>query len=413
MKLLDVSQSYLSDNPTDIAGIHIHRQWLALRRRGWDIRVIAPQALFYRELKGIGRYYPLHSCRDDIPIWRPRYLWVPKVLVSYGFLVERFYQQAAFRHLKAITAGWEPDLVVGDFLIPGGLASVKLARHFRVPLVFKTHGHDVRIIARVSAASRLRREYYRAIIEAAEKIVCNGQGLYDQLLGTGLADPQRVLSIPIGVDTDLFYVPSAAERAAVRGQLGLPLEAQVWLFVGRWEHAKGSRELTDVLRRLLGRYPQAHFVAIGPLHDHASRQALEAACERVHFFGPVEPHAVRDYMFAGDLFVLPSYEEGLPSSLLEAMACGLPPIATPVGGIPAVVTHEQDGLLIPPQDCDALEEALVRCASDAAYRARLGQAARRTIAEGPYSLASVGAALHGVFTEVLANGRRAAPAMSN
>ena len=98
--------------------------------------------------------------------------------------------------------------------------------------------------------------------------------------------------------------------------------------------------------------------------------------ERVIVAGPAFGADKYRWLCGADIFVLPSYAEGLPISMLEAMAAGLPMIVTPVGGIPSVITHDVDGLLVPPGDRIALAAAINRLAQDAALRQRLGTAAR-------------------------------------
>jgi len=120
--------------------------------------------------------------------------------------------------------------------------------------------------------------------------------------------------------------------------------------------------------------------------DGLSRGSLEALAKdlqvRARFTGIVRGDAKRDWLVAADAFVLPSLRlpsgrtEGTPTALLEAMSAGLPVIASAVGGIPDVVTHEKNGLLVPPDDVPALHAALSRVATDAALRKRLSRAAK-------------------------------------
>ncbi len=100
---------------------------------------------------------------------------------------------------------------------------------------------------------------------------------------------------------------------------------------------------------------------------------------RVHFLG--QRPDIPDLLGALDIFVLPSHSEGVSLALLEAMAAGLPVIATAVGGLPEVVTDGVNGLLIPPQDPEALAQALARLLDDPALAKKLGENARRHVEE--------------------------------
>ena len=117
---------------------------------------------------------------------------------------------------------------------------------------------------------------------------------------------------------------------------------------------------------------------------------------RVEFTGWLEAERARATLAAATIFVLPSFVEGMPMALLEAMALGLPVIATPVGGVPEIVTHQVDGLLVPPGDVDALAAAIARLMSEPALRERLGRAARETAAQR-FSLDSAVERLLGIY----------------
>ncbi len=404
MKLLDIAQSYLSDDPTDIAGVFIHRQFQVLKRKGWDIKVVNPQALFYRELKGRGRYYPMQSDRDGIPIWRPRYFWFPKWLNSDGFIYETAYKRAVLRSLKQFRDHWKPDLIVGDWIVPGGFAAAEVATKWKTPLVLRARGHDVEVMIRTSRQSNRRRAHYCSIIDRATWVVCQGQGLYRELQESELYDAKKLVCLTNGLDTDLFHPASAGERSAARLAVGLPEKAVVALFVGRWEKSKGSRELTQALKAALTRFPDVHFVSIGPVLDRPSRLELEQCFSRARFLGPVEPRKVNSFYHASDIFVLPSYREGLPNALLEALACGLLAIVTPVGGIPSIVRDKMNGIIVQPRDPASLEMALIDCLYDFERTQALRTAARQTIPDMRLDLVSVASQVHELF-ENCVNGR--------
>ena len=101
--------------------------------------------------------------------------------------------------------------------------------------------------------------------------------------------------------------------------------------------------------------------------------------------GWLGPERLRAELAGASVFALPSYAEGMPMALLEAMSWGLPVIATPVGGVPQVIEHEVNGLFVDPDDIDGIAAAIARLMSDPALRERLGAAARKTI-EARFSL---------------------------
>jgi glycosyltransferase involved in cell wall biosynthesis len=138
------------------------------------------------------------------------------------------------------------------------------------------------------------------------------------------------------------------------------------LYVGRLTKAKAVDVLVAAMREL----PGERLTIVG---DGPERPALEQAARtlgNVRFVGRVEHARVADHLAAAKLLVLPSRQEGQPNVLMEAMARGVPVIATRVGGVPDLVAHERTGLLVEPDDGTGLAEAIRRLSSDAALRAR-------------------------------------------
>lgn len=159
-------------------------------------------------------------------------------------------------------------------------------------------------------------------------------------------------------------------------------EQTTLLFLGDVIRTKGVYDLAHAFARIAGRFPRLKLVYAGAgeleeVHRLASRLELR---DRIECIGWLEAQRKHAELASATIFVLPSHVEGMPMSLLEAMAWGLPAIATTVGGIPEVVDHDVNGLLVPPGDIDALAAAIARLVSEPELRGRLGRAARETIA---------------------------------
>lgn len=154
------------------------------------------------------------------------------------------------------------------------------------------------------------------------------------------------------------------------------------LFVGDLIRAKGLHDLLDAFGRIAPRFPDLELVCAGgkPPPEMTQRVAELGLQQRVVFPGWLGPERLRAELGRATVFALPSYAEGMPMALLEAMSWGLPVIATPVGGVPQVVEHGVNGLLVTPGDSGGLAAALARLLSEPALRESLGAAARRTIA---------------------------------
>ena len=212
--------------------------------------------------------------------------------------------------------------------------------------------------------------------DATRYIATTGESLRAQLLETLHVAPERVVSVPTGVDALRYRPADADERAARRAQLGLPVGVPLVGIVATLRSWKGHRFLVEAFAGNVPAAAQLVIVGDGPQREALIAQVAELGLQdRVHLVGN-HPDVV-PWMQALDVFVLPSYaNEGVPQALMQAMACGLPCITTDIGAIPELAQHEATALVVPPQDVAALDLALNRLLGDAGLRQRLGQAAR-------------------------------------
>jgi glycosyltransferase involved in cell wall biosynthesis len=206
--------------------------------------------------------------------------------------------------------------------------------------------------------------------------------------------PARFALIPNGVDLVRFRPCTAAERASLRGALTLPEGLPLTLFVGFFSRDKQPHALFDAWRRL-GRAggglvfvgaTRSRYHEVDPaLADRIRAEArAHGLADRVWFVERTD--AIEDYYRAVDVFAMPSIREGLPNALLEAMACGLPCVASRLPGVTDwLIEDGRSGVLVEPRDAGALASALRRVLGDPALAARLGAAARAKV-ESSHSL---------------------------
>ena len=231
---------------------------------------------------------------------------------------------------------------------------------------------------------------------ATECIVTTGEKLRLQVIEETGADPARVISIPTGIDLDRFR-PGVARTA--KAEAGLPPEAFVVGIVATLRSWKGHRYLFEAFAKREDR--GARLVVVG---DGPQREALEALARElgidpcVHFAGNRED--VAPWLRAFDLFCLPSYaNEGVPQALMQAMACALAVVTTPVGSIAEIVEDGVSGVLVAPQSVEALREAIDALAADPGRRAALGGAARE-VAIARFGEDRMAEAMQAVFRRV-------------
>jgi glycosyltransferase involved in cell wall biosynthesis len=215
-----------------------------------------------------------------------------------------------------------------------------------------------------------------------DAFVSISDAIHAELRDSGIAE-ERIWDIPNGVDTDHFRPAGDQERTAIRRELQLA-GAPLAIFAGRLVTEKGIDKLIDAWPRVLRSLPDAQLLLVG---EGAERPALEirvrqlSLAHRVRFIASQAD--VAPYLRAADAFVLPSYAEGMPIALLEAMACGLPCIATAVGGSTQLIDDGVTGRLVPPGDTSALAGSLIEALSGGV--AERGRQARERIV-ATYSL---------------------------
>lgn len=290
-------------------------------------------------------------------------------------LVAPLYLLAARRALRRELAGGAWDLVHAHWVVPNGVAAAPAGR--RLPLVIGLHGSDVFLAERAWARPLVARALDRTRVLTS----CSPE-LARRVEAIGF-DAAATRVIPYGVDVALFR-PDPSRRAIWRQRLGVPDSAPLLLGVGRMAAKKGFQVLVEALPALLGAVPDAHVVLAGSgdLLDSLRRGAAPFG-ERVHFPGAVLHDELPDLYRAADLFVLPAVHDragnvdGLPNVILEAMASGLPVVASAISGIPIAVAHGETGLLVAEGDRAELATALGALAADPDRRRALGAAGRR------------------------------------
>jgi len=256
------------------------------------------------------------------------------------------------RALDGPVEAFAPDLVLSYWLYPDAYGAMLSARRAGVPLVAGARGSDIRVRDPVS------RQLTRAVVGAARRLLVVSEDLGRIAVRDYGAECGRIRAIPNGCDATLFQ---PADRVVARRALGLPVDAEIVLYVGRLVAEKGLRELVASTRALSVQRPRLRTVLVGegPMQAELAAAIAAEPSLPVRLVGSQSPARVARWMAAADVVTLPSYSEGHPNVLVEALACGRPVVATAVGGIPEVVDGHC-GLLIPSRDAAALTAALVR-----------------------------------------------------
>lgn len=283
-----------------------------------------------------------------------------------------------YRFVRALKASrsqyWTPETVFYIQRAEHGLAFHTMPN----PLYFNTHGQSA-FFEQWTTHPLFRWRWFRAwfyrmeaqVIRRAEGVLVISPADYDYYVRQFPDRRGQIHFIPLGIETDEYLPPAVREG-----------EPPTILFVGRLDASKGLDLLVAGFAALKKRMPTAQLILVGGSQDYNPMEAQVREWiaqyqvqDSVVMTGLIPREAIKAYYQKAHVFTLTSHWEGLPTALLEAMACGLPAVVTAVGGMPSVVKDDQNGYVLSVRDPEQLAELLAR-----AYyaRERLGAEARRT-----------------------------------
>lgn len=380
LRLLVLSHMYPS-RLHDTAGVFIHRHVQALRAAGVDARVVAPipwaprLLWFNAQWRAYGQT-PRVDEWEGTPVRRVPYLQLPTA--AFQPWAGEVMARPLARVLRQLRREFPFELIHSHTVTPDGLAALSLGREFGVPTVNSSRGSDLNEYPHTHPR---RMEFTRKVLLHTDRMVTVSgalAGVARELTG-GRVQPTVIYN---GVDQTVFR--PAEDRPALRLAHALPPDRPLLLFVGRCERDKGVGELLQAFLGLAPLFPAWVLVCLGDggFRPELLRRVEEAGLgDRVIAPGRVDQATVAGVMRSADAFVLPSWAEGMPNVLLEAMACGLPCVSTPVGGVPEVLEHGVNGLSTPARDGTALQHTLADLFTDRERAVRLGARALQTIRE--------------------------------
>jgi glycosyltransferase involved in cell wall biosynthesis len=297
-----------------------------------------------------------------LDVRHPRFLYVPKVgdAVASPLYALSLLSEIVSRRNKV-------DVILASWAYPDGAAAVMLGALLGIPVAIKLHGSDINVMGeRPVVRAHLRQTFPRAAA-----IVAVSRKLGERAIELG-ARRERTHTVANGIDSSRF---SPRDRVAARRALGLPESGRVITCVGRLEKEKGVFDLLDAFGTLMSARSakrdsrdakrdsrEESDVTLALIGDGSARAEVESRArpfgDRVRVLGS-RPHAeIPDWIAAADLLTLPSWNEGTPNVVLEALASGRRVVATHVGGVPDVMHSPELGAMVPPRAPDALARAL-------------------------------------------------------
>lgn len=245
------------------------------------------------------------------------------------------------------------DLILAQWAFPDGFSSVVASRLTGVPSAIQVVGSDI-----LTAAKGLKRRFIAWAVSRASGVICVSRELEDSV-----RDMSAKNTVTIPSPLDLSDMPKSTDVRRLDRRL---------ITVATLTKVKGL----DTLLRALQDMKDFELLIVGDGSERISLERLAESLElrdKVKFLGQVPHEEVWEHLFSSSIFVLPSLSEGMPRAMLEAMACGLFVIASRVGGIPEAIKDGWNGILVSPQNSQALKEAIARALADKKWVETVGE----------------------------------------
>lgn len=356
MRVLLFSNHYPgSDAPT--RGTYNQSLWRALGKH-CDVRVVGPIPFWTRQKRPRDLLIPPRESRFGLDAAFPSFFSIPGVVALHG--------HASFLSLAGYLAWvWRQfpwDVVVGSNAYPDGVGAADLARVSRAPLVQNVIGTDVNELPERPGLG----PQIKSALRRAGRVIAVSRAMAERVVSLGVPRA-RVVAQHNGVDGQVF-APRGIEEARRRVGLDHRHGRPVIVYVGNVKIGKGVEVLVEAMAPLTRRHGKKDALLCVVGSGEADREIAARVRDlglssHVRLAGR-QPHGdVPFWIGAGDVLCLPSYMEGCPNVVLEALASGRGVVATRVGGIPELVRDGENGYLVPPGDPEALADGLAKALS--------------------------------------------------
>ncbi len=382
IRTIQLSQDF-PDNSYPYRGIFVKQAIDSMADSGVAVEMVSPRAYVLPF-----EWFPNHGFSKVPPreeeaegrytIHHPRYIYpVPKRYLyrfagpSYHHFVGRFIH----RNLE------KPDLLHSHFAYPDGYGVLDLVNRWKIPFVVHLRG-AFRIATGEPTFKTIRGRLMK-VLERADLIFTVSHSVKAEYAEMGVSKEKMVV-LPNGINHQRFY---PVEQDEARSKLpGTPESHQgkLILFVGYLRKRKGVDLLLEAFPAILKEHEDARLFLIGEGHlrNHLEARARElGVSKKLHFHSNIPHEQMINFINAADLVVLPTFAEGRPNIVLEAMLCARPVVATAVSGIPELIRDGREGILISPGESELIAGAVCRVLNDPELASRFGKQARERIFE--------------------------------
>ena len=342
-------------------GIFVARRVEAMARQGGhQIEVVAPVPYYPKFLPASGEWNALKLVpeveeRDGLNVYHPRYFNPPKIgMAKYGAWMAQGSYDLLYRLHKS---DFQFEVIDAHFVYPDGYAAVKLGQRLKRPVIVTARGSDLTRNKNLPHIVPLLQE----VLRGAAQLIAVSEELRDNFLELG-ATPDKIHVIPNGVDTS-FFTPMT--REAARRALHLKAD-DCWLVaVARLDRNKGQWLILEALKKIGLDELKNRRIKVALVGQGESRAELEKIAQAaglgdiVHFAGQQNPEKIRIWYNAANVNILASSREGSPNVVLEALACGIPVLASGAGNNAAIIHAGSNGFVFPIENAEALKIALL------------------------------------------------------
>jgi glycosyltransferase involved in cell wall biosynthesis len=349
-----------------------------LSRLGADVTVLFTIVWIPKILQAVRAKYKNYN-KKHAPLEYPQInvITVPYFRLTRGVGSYRwdglFIYHSAIKLVLSLHQKMPFDVIYGKGIFPSADAAVRFAKKLRIPAIGEGIGGDVNI---VPDHSNVMYSHFLRTTQALDGAVADGKGVADRL---SCVMNTHIPTIHGLVDLTTFC--PIDNKTPLRRELDISYDSLALLYVGSLKREKGVYELINAFCKIRKILPQAVLNICGSGNEYNDLMELIAQSgleSVVRLVGEVKPDHLHKWMQASDIFLLPSYSEGMPNVIMEAMACGLPVISTTVGGLPDAIGNCDGAILVKPRDVDSLVTAIIKVATDSEIYLTMKKAARKT-----------------------------------
>jgi len=357
----------------------------ALANLGHTVQVVAPYDISVQE-----------DFESPVPVKRFKYIWPRKCHIMgharslkadvklrfSSILLLPFFSIASIVNLIKVCRKIDAQIIHAHWVLPNGFAAAIVSKLLGIPFIISLHGSDIF----TADKNFLFRAVAKWTFKQSSYVTACSQELHDR--AKQINEDIRIEVVPWGADPEVFK--PLENREEIRKKYSWSADVIIVSTLGRMVHKKGFSQLIDIIPSLQSCQQDFRIVigGSGPLEDELKEKISRMnLSETVSFPGRIPWDEVPQFLGASDVFVLPSQRDkagnldGLPTVLLEAMACGLPCVASDVGGVRLVIAPGRNGILIAPNAANELIDGLRQLIDDKATRKELSQEARRSVVE--------------------------------